>query len=77
MKFFAILLLTAMVAITIEKCQAKYLLIQTDSKPGKGKFYLFCHILAANLKKEIMTLMQIILFYTRDLYLNFTRSAVK
>ena len=49
MTFFSILLLTAMVAITIEKCQAKYLLIQTDSQPRKGKFYLFCHILDANL----------------------------
>ena len=45
MKFFAVLFLTAMVAITIENCKARFLLVEIDSQSGTGKFYLFCYIL--------------------------------
>ena len=44
MKNVLILILTAIIAMKIEKNAARYLLVEIDDKGDKGKFYWFGYI---------------------------------
>ena len=43
MKTISILLLFAIVAITLEKAIAEYLLVEIEDEEGRGTLYLFCY----------------------------------
>ena len=44
MQIFFNLMLTAIVAMAVEKYEAKYLLVEIDDEGPKGTFILFCLI---------------------------------
>ena len=50
MKSFRALYLTAIVAITMERCRAEFLLIEVNDDKG-GKHHLFCFLRYADSKR--------------------------
>ena len=57
MKTISILLLFAIVAITLEKAIAEYLLVEIEDEEGRGTLYLFCY---SSIEKRIISYKMIV-----------------